>query len=66
MPAGAQGLDLTVNHVGLAIGEIPRVTGLRLNIRDAHLERVDGINVTTWGPYTDNHGIVHGVHNRTP
>ena len=61
-PALAQGLDLTVNHVGLAIGDIPRVTGLRLNYRDRNLERVDGANVTIWSPYGDGGtGVVSGL-----
>ena len=34
----AQGLDLTVNHVGIAIGDVPRVIGLRLNFRDRNCE----------------------------
>src|SRR5688572_29103038 len=60
-PLAAQ-LDLTVNHVGLAIGDVPRVTGLRLNYRDRRLERVDGINATIWSPYKDaSRGVVRGL-----
>src|SRR3954447_21571321 len=61
-PLAAQGIDLTVNHVGIGIGEVPRVVGLRLNFRDRALERVDGMNVTIWNP-TDNggKGVVRGV-----
>ncbi|MEO5816154.1 MAG: hypothetical protein ABIT20_12830 [Gemmatimonadaceae bacterium] len=59
----AQGLDLTINHVGLAIGDVPEVTGLRLNYRDRNLRRVDGVNVTIWTPYNDDNmrGVVRGV-----
>lgn len=59
----AQGLDLTINHVGLAIGDVPEVTGLRLNYRDRNLRRVDGVNVTIWTPYNDDdmRGVVRGV-----
>ena len=58
----AQGLDLTVNHVGVAIGDIPRVTGLRLNFRDRNLERVDGVNVTIWSPYPNaRSSVVRGL-----
>ncbi len=59
----AQGLDLTINHVGLAIGDIPEVTGLRLNYRDRNLRRVDGMNVTIWMPYNDEdmRGVVRGI-----
>ena len=60
-PLAAQ-LDLTVNHVGIAIGDVPRVTGLRLNYRDRRLERVDGINATIWAPYQHGRrGVVRGL-----
>ncbi|MEP6730672.1 MAG: hypothetical protein ABJE10_08535 [bacterium] len=60
--AVAQGLDLTINHVGLAIGDVPEVTGLRLNFRDRNMRRVDGINATIWGPYENSHpGTVRGL-----
>lgn len=57
-------LDLTVNDVGIAIGDAPRVTGLRINFRDRHLERVNGVNITVWTPYEatgDVNGIALGV-----
>jgi hypothetical protein len=61
-PLSAQGVDLTVNHVGIGIGDVPRVTGLRLNFRDRALDRVDGVNVTIWDPYDNGgHGVVHGL-----
>ena len=62
IPAAAQGLDLTVNHIGLGIGDVPRVIGLRLNYRDRHLERVDGVNATIWTPYDNGgSGVVRGL-----
>ncbi|HVD61214.1 MAG TPA: hypothetical protein VNC11_10125, partial [Gemmatimonadaceae bacterium] len=57
----AQSLDLTVHDVGLSIGDSRRVTGLRLNYRDRRMERVDGVNITLWSPYRDNHGVVNGL-----
>ena len=60
-PLRAQGLDLTVNHVGIAIGDVPRVTGLRLNFRDRDLEWVNGVNVTVWSPHGEGSGIVRGL-----
>jgi len=53
-------LDLTVNDVGIAIGDAPRVTGLRMNFRDRHLERVKGVNITIWTPYEAT-GDVYGI-----
>ena len=62
-PLRAQGgLDLTVDHVGLAIGDVPEVTGIRLNFRDSALRRVTGINATIWAPYDNaGSGTVNGV-----
>jgi hypothetical protein len=59
--SGAQVLDLTVNDVGLAIGNKPSMTGLRLNFRDRDLKRLDGVNVTIWTPYEPMSGTVRGV-----
>jgi hypothetical protein len=61
-PAFAQGLDLTVNHVGVGIGDVPRVIGLRLNYRDRAMQRVDGVNATIWTPYGEGGtGEVRGL-----
>lgn len=57
----AWGLDLTVHHWGLGIGNVPRVNGLRLNYRDRDLIRVNGINATLWMPVREPEGVVNGV-----
>ena len=51
LPAGGQVIDLAVNDKGLAIGDKPRMTGLRINFRDRALEEVTGVNITIWQPY---------------
>jgi hypothetical protein len=53
-------LDLTVNDVGISIGDSRRVVGLRLNFRDRHMEEVVGINATIWSPY-EYSGRVRGL-----
>jgi len=58
-PAAGQGLDLTVNNAGIAIGNKPRVTGLRFNYRDRGLDKVVGLNVTLWTPYDASSGPVN-------
>lgn len=57
----AQIIDLTSNDVGLAIGDKPRVTGLRINYRDEQLREVHGVNVTLWSPYQPARGEVTGL-----
>jgi hypothetical protein len=44
------GLSLTVNGWGLALGNVPRVNGVRINWRDHYLEEVNGLNITLWHP----------------
>ena len=58
----AQGIKLAVGDVGLGIGPVPRIDGLRINVRDDHrLERVRGINITLWMPHEDVRGDVTGL-----
>src|SRR5678816_4110855 len=64
IPTGAQGarsVDLTINNVGISIGDSRRVTGLRLNYRDRDMREVQGINATIWMPYHDSRGYVRGI-----
>src|SRR4051812_31236814 len=57
----SQGLDLTVNDIGLVIGNKPRVTGVRLNYRDRDLQAVKGMNATIWMPHEPITGTVDGL-----
>lgn len=57
----AQVIDLTVNNTGVAIGDKPRMNGLRINYRDRRLEEVNGVNVTIWSPYEPATGTVNGL-----
>lgn len=59
--SGAWGLDLTFRHTGLAIGDVRRVNGIRLNYRDRGPFVVNGINATLWTPYDPAEGVVNGV-----
>jgi len=57
----AQVIDLTIHNVGIAIGDKPRMTGLRINFRDRKLEQITGVNATIWAPYEPPTGVVRGV-----
>lgn len=61
--AGAQepGLKLAFGDFGLGFGDVPRLDGLRLNLRDSALERIRGINVTIWEPHEEIGGTVMGL-----
>lgn len=57
-----QELKLAVGDVGLGIGPVPRLDGLRMNFRDdGRLERVRGVNLTIWAPHDDVRGSVEGL-----
>lgn len=61
-PAEGAALRLTVGDVGLGVGHVPRITGLRINWADRRLERVTGINLTLWRPAgRRTEGAVGGV-----
>src|SRR5437588_9396414 len=59
--ASAQVIDLTLNNVGIAIGDKPEMTGLRINYRDRHLREITGINATIWTPHDPASGTVNGI-----
>ncbi len=58
---GGASLDLGIAGVGVSFGGAPRWTGLRLNWRDRHLERIDGVNLTLWKPGREVGGAVNGL-----
>jgi len=60
-PLRSQIIDLTVNDVGLAIGDKPTMTGLRINFRDRNLREIRGVNLTLWSPYEPANGKVVGL-----
>lgn len=61
MEAQEPGIKIAVGDVGLGIGDVPRLDGLRLNFRDLHLVRARGVNATIWMPYDESRGAVQGL-----
>ncbi len=57
----AQSLDFTVKGYGLSIGNSVNVNGIRINLRDTRLEKVNGLNVTFWKPKEPAAGTVNGL-----
>ncbi len=56
-----RGVKLAVGDVGIGIGDVPRLDGLRLNFRDRDLNLVRGMNVTIWTPHDEADGVVRGL-----
>lgn len=54
-------IGLTIHGFGLDFGNARRMTGIRLNVQDADLDRVNGINVTLWKPREPLSGTVNGL-----
>ena len=65
LPAVALAQDgsvkLAVGNVGIGIGDVRRLDGLRINFRDRHLERIRGLNATLWAPHDGSEGRVIGI-----
>jgi hypothetical protein len=59
--AGHFHVGLTVHDYGISVGNAPRVNGLRINVQDAELERVNGVNLTLWKPGDPLSGTVNGL-----
>ena len=55
-------LDLTTaGGYGLSLGNSPRLRGLRINLRDHDVQRVDGINITLWRARPNKAAEYNGV-----
>ena len=61
LPAHGGALELGVGETGLALGDAPRWTGIRLNVIDSELEDVRGLNFTLWRPDDAVGGRVTGL-----
>ncbi|MDH3216346.1 MAG: hypothetical protein OEN01_08645 [Candidatus Krumholzibacteria bacterium] len=59
--AQAQSLDVTVAGYGLSIGNSQRVTGIRINAVDRHVEEVNGLNLTFWNPGKNSDAVYNGI-----
>lgn len=55
------GTTLGMDGNGIALGNVPRVNGIRLNFRDSRLREVNGLNATIWTPYGEPRGEVNGI-----
>jgi hypothetical protein len=54
-------LNLRVAGTGLSFGNSTRHNGLRLNLKDHALDRINGVNVTLWTPGENVGGRVNGL-----
>src|SRR5947199_10218904 len=54
-------IGFTIHDYGVSLGNAPRVNGVRLNVQDAELHRVHGLNVTLWKPREPPRGAINGL-----
>jgi hypothetical protein len=54
-------LNVGVGGVGISLGNSHRWTGLRFNVVDRGVERIDGVNVTFWRPKHNEHAVYNGL-----
>ncbi|MBI4880392.1 MAG: hypothetical protein HY812_12155 [Planctomycetes bacterium] len=54
-------VDLGYNECGLSFGNSPEWTGLRFNLQDDHIQRINGLNLTFWTPREIGGSSVNGL-----
>jgi len=58
----AQSLDIPSKKWGISFGNSKKFTGLRFNIQDDGVRKINGINFTLWKPKKDNpDSVINGV-----
>jgi hypothetical protein len=60
-PAAIESLVIGARPVGITFGNARRAVGLRINLRDEGVRRVDGINLTLWIPRSNPDAVVNGA-----
>ncbi|MBD3179942.1 MAG: hypothetical protein GF417_10255, partial [Candidatus Latescibacteria bacterium] len=54
-------LNLTINNIGVSFGNSRVTHGLRINLRDECVKRVDGVNMTLWKPGRNPDAVFRGL-----
>jgi hypothetical protein len=57
----AQSLDIALAGHGLSVGNSKRITGVRLNAVDRHVEEINGLNLTLWNPGQSPDAVFNGI-----
>ena len=60
-PATAGSLDLAVSGVGVSLGNSSRLTGVRVNLIDHDVQRVNGLNLTLWKARRNPDAVIRGA-----
>ncbi|MFO7979829.1 MAG: hypothetical protein R6V00_03220 [Candidatus Aminicenantes bacterium] len=61
-PLNAQSLDIPSKKWGISFGNSKEFTGLRFNIQDDGVQKINGINFTLWKPKKDNpDSVINGL-----
>ncbi len=63
IPGFSQGLNIPAKHWGISFGNSTQFNGLRFNLVDKDIERINGINVNVWGAKDNSRqtGTVNGI-----
>ena len=57
------GFNIAIKNFGLSFGNSPGINGLRINIQDKNLQKVNGINFTFWQPAknSNSNSVINGI-----
>ena len=59
----SQGFNIPAKHWGISFGNSTRFDGIRFNLTDKDIEKINGINFNVWGAKDDARqtGTVNGI-----
>ncbi|MBD3224589.1 MAG: hypothetical protein GF313_07660 [Caldithrix sp.] len=56
-----QALNIPAAEYGLSLGNSKEFTGIRINVRDKNVQKINGFNLTFWSPVENNVAIYNGL-----
>jgi len=57
----ASSLDITYKGTGISFGNSKRINGVRFNLVDHEVEKVNGLNLTFWKPKDNPSAVMNGL-----
>ena len=54
-------LDLAIKGYGLSLGNSKGINGIRINLVDNNVERINGLNITLWKPRRNPNAVINGA-----
>jgi len=59
--SSSSSLDIAIKGYGLSIGNSKKINGIRINLVDSNVERINGLNITLWKPKRNPDAVINGA-----